>query len=49
LVRESTHPVAQVARDLGIPDKVDRWRTSNQQQRWVASALLAIEPRLRRL
>ncbi|NTW59624.1 MAG: hypothetical protein HGB21_13255 [Nitrospirae bacterium] len=30
-------------------DKVDRWRNSNQQQRWVATALLDIEPRLNRV
>jgi transposase-like protein len=30
-------------------DKVDRWRTSEQKHRWVASALLAIEPRLHRI
>lgn len=30
-------------------DKVDRWRSSDQKQRWVASALLMIEPRLRRI
>jgi len=30
-------------------DKVDRWQNSNQKQRWVASALLEIEPRLRRI
>jgi transposase-like protein len=29
--------------------KVDRWRTSDQKQRWVASALLMIEARLRRI
>ncbi len=29
--------------------KVDRWRTSEQKQRWCAAALLAIEPRLRRV
>lgn len=29
--------------------KVDRWRTSDQKQRWLAAALLDIEPRLRRL
>lgn len=33
----------------GYTDKVDRWRSSDQKQRWVASALLMIEPRLRRL
>jgi len=30
-------------------DQVDRWRNSDQKQRWVASALLDIEPRLRRI
>ncbi|MGH3515183.1 MAG: IS256 family transposase [Pseudonocardiaceae bacterium] len=30
-------------------DKVDHWRTSDQKHRWVASALVAIEPRLRRI
>jgi putative transposase len=30
-------------------DPVDRWRNSDQKQRWVASALLDIEPRLRRI
>jgi len=29
--------------------KVDRWTTSDQKQRWLATALLEIEPRLRRL
>jgi transposase-like protein len=29
--------------------KVDRWRTSEQKQRWLAAALLDIEPRLRRI
>jgi len=29
--------------------KVDWWRTSNQKQRWLAAALLDIEPRLRRV
>ena len=29
--------------------KVDRWRTSEQKHRWVASALLTIEPRLHRI
>ncbi len=31
-----------------LPDKVDRWRRSDQIQRWVASAILTIEPRVRR-
>ncbi len=30
-------------------DTVDRWRSSDQKQRWVASALLTIEPCLRRI
>ena len=30
-------------------DKVDRWRTSEQKHCWVASAQLAIEPRLHRI
>jgi transposase-like protein len=29
--------------------KVDRWKNSNQKHRWFATALLDIEPRLRRL
>jgi hypothetical protein len=32
-----------------VTDTVARWRTSNQQPRWAASALLTIEPRLRRI
>lgn len=30
-------------------DKVDRWRTSDQKRRWLAAALLDIEPRLHRI
>ncbi len=30
-------------------DEVDRWRNSDQKQRWVASALLDIEPNLHRI
>jgi putative transposase len=29
-------------------DKVDYWKNSSQKHRWIASALLEIEPRLRR-
>ena len=29
--------------------KVDYWRNSSQKQRWIASALLEVEPRLRRI
>ena len=38
--------MAQVEARTG---QVDRWRTSDQKQRWLASALLDIEPRLRRI
>lgn len=31
------------------PDKVDRWRSSDQKRRWLAAALLDIEPRLNRI
>jgi transposase-like protein len=30
-------------------DKITRWRTSDQKHRWLAAALLDIEPRLRRI
>ena len=30
-------------------DKVDHWKNSNQKERWVATALLDIEPRLRKI
>jgi len=29
--------------------KVDRWQNSNQRQRWLATALLEVEPRLRKI
>jgi len=29
--------------------KVDHWKNSDQKQRWLATALLDIEPRLRRI
>lgn len=29
--------------------RVDRWRTSDQKLRWCAAALLAVEPKLRRV
>lgn len=38
--------MAQVEQRTG---KVDRWRTSEQKQRWCAAALLLIEPRLRKV
>jgi len=30
-------------------DKVDYWKTSDQKHRWLATALLDIEPRLRKV
>jgi len=30
-------------------DKVDRWRNPEQKHRWLASALLEIEPRLKKI
>ncbi len=38
--------MAQVQDRVG---KVDRWRNSQQKERWLATALLDIEPRLRRI
>ena len=29
--------------------KIDYWKNSNQKQRWLATALLEIEPRLNRI
>jgi len=29
--------------------KVDHWRNSDQKQRWLATALLDLEPQLRRI
>ncbi len=47
---KTTNCLESLNAQLGqITDKVDRWRTSDQKHRWVASALLAIEPRLRRI
>ena len=47
---KTTNCLESLNAQLGqVTDKVDRWRTSDQKQRWVASALLTIEPRLRRV
>jgi putative transposase len=47
---KTTNGLESLNAQLGqLPDKVDRWRTADQMHRWVASALLAIEPRLRRI
>jgi putative transposase len=46
----TTNPIENVNSLLAkFTDRVDRWQTSNQRQRWVASALLEIEPGLRRI
>ena len=37
------------ARVASRTDKVDVWKSSDQKQRWVATALLDLEPRLRRI
>jgi transposase-like protein len=47
---KTTNALESLHAHLGqLTDKVDRWRTSEQKHRWVASALLAIEPRLNRI
>ncbi|MGH7148543.1 MAG: IS256 family transposase [Nitrospiraceae bacterium] len=47
---KTTNCLESLNAQLGqLTDKVDHWRTSDQKQRWVASALTLIEPRLRRI
>ncbi len=47
---KTTNCLESLNAQLGqLTDKVDHWRTSDQKQRWVASALFLIEPRLRRI
>lgn len=47
---KTTNCIESLLAQVGqLTDRVDRWRTSDQKHRWVASALLAIEPRLRRI
>ncbi len=47
---KTTNCLESLMAQLGAyTDKVDRWRISEQKQRWVASALLMVEPRLRRI
>ena len=41
---ESVHALIEERRA-----KIDAWKNSNQRHRWVATALLDIEPRLRRV
>jgi putative transposase len=45
---KTTNAIENVNSLLGIyTDRVDHWKNSEQRQRWVATALLQIEPRLR--
>jgi transposase-like protein len=47
---KTTNCIESVMAQVGqYTDKVDHWRNSSQKQRWVATALLEIEPRLRRV
>jgi transposase-like protein len=47
---KTTNLIESINAGLGQrTDKVDRWRNSDQKQRWVASALLDIEKRLRKI
>ena len=44
---KTTNCIENVNKSLGVyTDRVDRWQNSDQRQRWVATALLEIEPRL---
>lgn len=47
---KTTNCIENVNKQLGSKtDRVDRWQNSNQRQRWVATALLVIEPRLKKV
>ena len=47
---KTTNLIESINAGLGQKtDKVDYWKNSEQKQRWVASALLDIEPRLRKI
>ena len=47
---KTTNCLESVNRQLGMyTDRVCRWRNSNMRQRWVASALIEIEPTLRKV
>lgn len=47
---KTTNCLENLNRQLGIyTDRVCRWKSSDQRQRWVASALLKIEPKLRKI
>lgn len=45
---KTTNCIENVNKQLAAhTDRVDRWQNSNQRQRWVATAMLSFEPRLR--
>lgn len=47
---KTTNLIESINAGLGQKtDKVDYWKNSDQKQRWVASALLDMEPRLRKI
>ena len=47
---KTTNVIESIQARIGqYTDKVDYWRNSDQKQRWVASALLDLEPRLNRV
>lgn len=47
---KTTNPIENVNSLLGIyTDRVDYWKNSEQRQRWVATALLQTEPKLRKV
>jgi len=47
---KTTNCIESIMAQVGqYTDKVDCWRNSSQKQRWVATALLEIEPHLRRV
>ena len=47
---KTTNCLESIMSQIGqLTDKVDYWKNSSQKQRWVASALMMIEPSLRRV
>jgi putative transposase len=47
---KTTNCLESIMSQIGqLTDKVDYWKNSSQKQRWVASALMTIEPSLRRV
>ncbi|MBU1627785.1 transposase [bacterium] len=47
---KTTNCIESVMAQIGQKtDRVDYWKNSNQKQRWLATALLDIEPRLRKI